>query len=159
MPRAHRHFLSGHVWHITHRCHERSFLLKFARDRQRYLNRLFEAKQRYGLCVLDYMVTCNHMHLLLIDTGADAIARSMQLIAGRTAQEYNGRKQRQGAFWEDRCHATAIERNEHLHRCVAYIDPNMARAGRVRHPREWTHSGYAESSAREPATPSSICPA
>lgn len=26
----------------------------------------------------------------------------MQLIAGRTAQEYNQRKMRQGAFWEDR---------------------------------------------------------
>jgi putative transposase len=30
----------------------------------------------------------------------------MQLIAGRTAQEYNRRKNRQGAFWEDRYHAT-----------------------------------------------------
>lgn len=33
----------------------------------------------------------------------------MQLIAGRTAQEYNQRKNRQGAFWEERYHATAIE--------------------------------------------------
>ena len=33
----------------------------------------------------------------------------MQLIAGRTAQEYNQRKGRQGAFWDDRYHATAIE--------------------------------------------------
>jgi hypothetical protein len=36
--------------------------------------------------------------------------------AGRTAQEYNQRKGRQGAFWEDRYHATAIEIDEHLHR-------------------------------------------
>jgi hypothetical protein len=28
-------------------------------------------------------------HLLANDTGSDAIAQSMQLIAGRTAQEYN----------------------------------------------------------------------
>jgi hypothetical protein len=21
MPRANRHFLPGHLWHITHRCH------------------------------------------------------------------------------------------------------------------------------------------
>jgi putative transposase len=32
MPRAHRYFLPNHVWHITHRCHQRDFLLKFARD-------------------------------------------------------------------------------------------------------------------------------
>ena len=29
MPRANRHFLPGHVWHITHRCHRKEFLLKF----------------------------------------------------------------------------------------------------------------------------------
>ena len=52
----------------------------------------------------------------------------MQLIAGRTAQEYNQRKGKPGAFWEDRYHATAIETDEHLHRCMVYIDLNMVRA-------------------------------
>jgi len=32
----------------------------------------------------------------------------MQLIAGRTAQQYNRRKTRNGAFWKDRYHATAV---------------------------------------------------
>ena len=29
-----------------------------------------------------------------------------------------------------------------LHRCVVYIDFNMVRAGVVKHPAEWPHSGY-----------------
>jgi len=33
MPRAYRYFIPGQVWHITQRCHEKGFLLKFARDR------------------------------------------------------------------------------------------------------------------------------
>lgn len=144
MPRANRHFLSGHIWHITHRCHEKQFLLKFARGRQSYLRWLFEAKKRFGLCVLNYMVTSNHLHLLVKDTGGNVIAQSMQLIAGRTAQEYNQRKGRHGAFWEDRYHATAIQADEHLHRCLVYIDLNMVRAGIVRHPLHWVHSGYRE---------------
>jgi putative transposase len=144
MPRANRYFLPGHIWHITHRCHQKQLLLKFARDRQRYLNWLFEAKKRYGLCVLDYMVTSNHVHLLVKDTGRDVIAQSMQLVAGRTAQEYNQRKNRHGAFWEDRYHATAIEADEHLHRCLVYIDLNMVRAGAIDHPFKWVHSGYRE---------------
>jgi len=129
MPRANRYFLPGHIWHITHRCHQRKFLLKFARDRRRYLHWMFEAKKRFGLCVLDYTVTSNHIHLLVKDTGAGVIAESMQLIAGRTAQEYNRGKGKQGAFWADRYHATAIERDEHLHRCLTYIDLHMLRAG------------------------------
>lgn len=144
MPRANRHFLPGQLWHITHRCHEKAFLLKFARDRRRYLRWLFEAKRRFGLCVLNYVVTSNHIHLLVKDTEDRAIAQSVQLIAGRTGQEYNHRKTRQGAFWEDRYHATAIEGDEHLHRCVVYIDLNMVRAGVVRHPVSWAHGGYRE---------------
>lgn len=144
MPRAHRHFLPGHVWHITHRCHQKAFLLRFARDRDRYLYWLFEARKRFGLCVLDYMVTSNHVHLLVQDTGPEVIARSMQLVAGRSGQEYNQRKRRQGAFWEDRYHATAIETDTHLHRCLVYIDLNMVRAGVVAHPADWRHGGYGE---------------
>ena len=68
----------------------------------------------------------------------------MQLAAGRTAQQYNRRKSRQGAFWEDRYHATAIQNDAHLHRCMTYIDLNMVRAGVVAHPNAWTHSGYNE---------------
>ncbi len=114
MLRANRYFLPGHVWHITHRCHQKAFLLKIARDRRRYLDWVFEAKKRFGLSVLNYMVMSNHIHLLVKDTGPNVTAQSMQLIAGRTAQEYNQRKGRQGAFWDDRYHATAIEADEHL---------------------------------------------
>jgi REP element-mobilizing transposase RayT len=144
MPRANRHFLPGQFWHLTHRCHERSFLFKFARDRRAYRYWLFEAKKRFGLRVLNYVVTSNHVHLLVQDSGEGVIAQSMQLAAGRTAQEYNLRKGRQGAYWEDRYHATAIEGDGHLHRCIAYIDLNMVRAGVVRHPAAWVNGGYRE---------------
>jgi putative transposase len=81
---------------------------------------------------------------LVRDAGANVIADSMQLIAGRSGQEYNQRKARHGAFWEDRYHATAIETGEHLYRCLVYIDLNVVRAGVVTHPSEWAHSGYRE---------------
>ena len=68
----------------------------------------------------------------------------MQLIAGRTAQEFNNRKDRRGAYWEDRYHATAVQTDEHLAQCITYIDLNMIRAGVVRHPSEWDVGGYQE---------------
>ena len=89
MPRAHRHFVPGHIWHITHRCHRKQFLLKFAVHRKRWRRWLFEARERFGLCVLDYVVTSNHIHLLVRDRGRREISSSLQLVAGRTAQEYN----------------------------------------------------------------------
>ena len=145
MSRANRHYIPGYVWHITHRCHKKEFLLKFARDRRLWLKWLFEAKKRHGLSVLNYTVTSNHIHLLVRDNGErDVIPASLQLIAGRTAQEYNRRKDRKGAYWEDRYHATAIETDLHLVRCMVYMDLNMVRAGVVKHPSEWPESGYTE---------------
>lgn len=145
MPRANRHFIPGQVWHVTHRCHKQEFLLKFARDRQRWVRWLFEAKRRYGIRILDYAVTSNHIHLLAQDGDErETLPRTIQLVAGRTAQEYNQRKNRTGAFWEDRYHASAVEEGEHLLRCMVYIDMNMVRAGVVGHPSEWPFCGYNE---------------
>jgi REP-associated tyrosine transposase len=146
MARANRHFISGYAWRITHRCHKKEFLLKLVKDRERLLYCFFQAKKRYGLCILNFIITSNHFHLLVYDKGhnPDHIPKSIQLIAGRTGQEYNQRKNRKGAFWEDRYHATAVQDDSHLIQCINYIDMNMVRAGVVDHPEEWKQSGYNE---------------
>ncbi len=144
-PEAKRHYIAGQVWHITQRCHKREFLLRFAKDRRRWLQWLFEAKRRYGLAILNYTVTSNHIHLLVVDDGErETIPKSIQLVAGRTGQEYNERKKRKRAYWENRYHATAIEAGEHLLRCLVYIDLNMVRAGVVKHLAQWAFGGYNE---------------
>ena len=81
MPRANRYFLPGRVWHLTYRCHQKAFLPKVARDLCRYLHGVFEVKKRFGLSVLNYMVTSNHIHLLVKDTGRHVIPQSMPLLS------------------------------------------------------------------------------
>ena len=72
MARAKRHFLPGHAWHLTHRCHKKEFLLKLVKDRQRWLYWLFQAneiqrpRQRYG--IIDFK---NLMALLQIEDSVD----------------------------------------------------------------------------------------
>ncbi len=145
MGRAKLHHVPGYAWHLTHRCHDRDFLLKFARDKDRWLHWLFEAKKRYGLVILGYTVTSNHIHLLVYDSGlGQVIPRSILLAASRTGREYNIRKTRSGAFWEDHYHATAVETETHLRQGLVYIHLNMVRAGVVDHPREWPFGSYAE---------------
>lgn len=145
MPRANRYHLPGLIWHITHRCHNRNYLLNFKKDRDRYRYWLRESRGRYGLCLLNYILTSNHIHLIVYDDGdPETIGRSMQLTQGRIAQEYNQRKRRMGAFWQDRYHATAVQSHQHLKRCMTYIDLNMVRAGVVMHPADWPSAGYHE---------------
>jgi REP element-mobilizing transposase RayT len=103
------------------------------RDQRRWLQWLFEAKKRFGITILNYSVTSNHVHLVIRDDKEqEVIPQTMQLVAGRTGQEYNQRKNRKGAFWEDRYHATAVEVDSHLVQCMVYIDLNMVRAGPLR---------------------------
>ncbi len=144
MPRANRLFNHHPIWHLTHRCHNREFLLKFARDRRLWCHWLFEARRRYSLSVLNYIVTSNHIHLMIACDDKDIVPLAMGLVAGRTAQSYNRRKGRRGAFWEDRYHAVPITSQEHFNECLVYVDLNMVRAGVVQHPGEWADSGYNE---------------
>ena len=57
MPRANRLYIPGYVWHITHSCHKKEFLLKFDKDRRLWLQWLFEARKRFSLTVLNFAVT------------------------------------------------------------------------------------------------------
>ncbi|MFN8628712.1 MAG: hypothetical protein U0587_22420 [Candidatus Binatia bacterium] len=78
MPRANRHRPAGHGWHLTERGDHKQFLLKFACDRQAWIDWLSEARKRYTPSVLNYQVTRNHVQLLMHDRGGDEIIQSMQ---------------------------------------------------------------------------------
>ena len=144
MARANRLRGDGGVFHLTHRCHNRSFLLKFARDRDAYRTRLREELQDFELSLLDYTITCNHAHLLVDSAQRQAVSGFMQAVAGEFARAYNVRKGRMNAFWGDNFNATLVEDGQYLWRCLIYIELNMIRCGVVKHPREWDWSGYQE---------------
>jgi hypothetical protein len=42
---------------------------------------------------------------------------------------FNQRKNRNGAFWEDRFHAIAIKDGDHFFRCCAYIEAEKGDIG------------------------------
>jgi REP-associated tyrosine transposase len=52
MARANRWRGEGGIFHLTHRCHNRAFLLKFARDRDAYRALLREHLQKYQVGML-----------------------------------------------------------------------------------------------------------
>ena len=131
MPRANRYLLPGQIAHITHRCHNREFLLRFDRDRRVYRWWLWQALNRYRVSLLAYAITSNHVHLLVRAMESKQLSACIQLVHGRVAQPYLRRKGRSGAFWSDRFHVTMIESGAHLWRCLTYIELNMVRAGVV----------------------------
>jgi putative transposase len=144
MPRANRYILPGYAYHLTHRCHDRQWLLKFAADRNEYRLRLRRALRDSRISLLAYCVTFNHVHLLMTAPEPGDVSAFMQRLQGEFAEWYNRRKRRSGAYWDGRYHCTMIEGGRHLRNCMRYIDLNMVRAGAVAHPREWRWCGYDE---------------
>ena len=114
MPRANRLSSQGGIFHVTHRCHNREFLLKFARVRDGYRAKLRECLAAYEVALLDYCITSNHVHLLLDAQDRLQISRLMRSVAGEFARAYNRRKKRLNAFWGDNYHATLIEEGQSL---------------------------------------------
>ena len=135
MPRANRYILPGRTYHLTHRCHNRSFLFRFAKDRTEYCRRLRWAVREFRVSLLAYTITSNHTHLLARAAQAETISAFMQKLEGEFAEYYNMRKRRSGAFWGGRFHSTMIDNGEYLWDCMRYIDLNMVRAGVVEHSR------------------------
>jgi putative transposase len=144
MSRAHRLPGSGGIYHLTHRCHNRAFLLKFACDRNAYRAKVREHLRQYQVRLLDYCLTSNHVHLLVEVGDRGELSAWMQCVAGEFARAYNRRKRRTNAFWGDNFHATVVEEGNYLWRCLCYIELNMVRAGVVSHPRDWEWVGYHE---------------
>ena len=149
MPRANRYIVPGHIYHLTHRCHDRVFLLKFAKDRNGYRRRILSALKKYEVSLLGYTITSNHVHMVAWSEELGEISRFMQEAAVGFAQEFNRRKNRSGGYWEGRFGSTMVEGGVYVEHCLVYVDLNMVRCGKVKHPGDWGWSGYGEVMGRK----------
>lgn len=136
--------VEGYTYHLTHRCHDRRFLLKFRKERDAYREWLRIGVKRHGVSVYGYCVTSNHVHVVVHVDDREAVARMMQLPSGVVARSLNRRKNHGNSVWEHPYQCTMIQNGVHLLRCLRYVDLNMVRAGKVRHPGEWRWCGHDE---------------
>jgi putative transposase len=135
---------AGYTYHLTHRCHDRRFLLKFMRDRDTYRRWLREAVKRYGVPVYNYSITSNHVHVVLKVDDTEAVGLMMHLVAGAFGQQLNRRKGHEGSVWEHPYQCTIVQNGRHLLNCLRYVSLNMVRAGVVKHPNDWRWCGHDE---------------
>jgi putative transposase len=144
MPRSARILLPEHIYHLTHRCHNGSFFLRFDTVRMEYRRRLRQAVRKFKISIFNYCITSNHIHILLKVRYPARTGTFMRHLEGEFASRYNRRHHRRGAFWSERYHATLIEDGCHFWNCMLYIDLNMVRAEVVAHPAHWRWCGYQE---------------
>ena len=148
MPRAARYLQEGYVYHLTHRCLDGEFFLRFTRERDAYREWLRVGATRYKVPVLGYTITSNHVHVVVDAQDRYAVADMMKLASASVAQSRNLLKRREGSAWEHPYHCTRVQDGRHLLNCLRYVDLNMVRAGKVKHPRDWRWCSYDELTGR-----------
>jgi len=148
VPNASRYLQSGCTYHLTHRCHDRRFLLRTHRERNDYRKWLREGARRYAVPIYNYCVTSNHVHVIAHVDDPGAVSSMMQLASATVARHWNRLKGHGGSFWEHPFKCTMVQSGQHLLNCLRYVSLNMVRAGVVGHPSEWRWCGDDELTGR-----------
>ena len=87
MPRRKRTWIDKTCYHITPGAmYEKKFLFRFAKYRNFCTRHLFKMRKQYNIDILDYMVTSNHIHLLLISKKGERISEGLRYLQGRIGQ-------------------------------------------------------------------------
>jgi len=141
MSRPLRITYPGAFYHVTSRGNEKKDVFKSQRDRQKFLDYLSSATQRYGAIVHAYCLLSNHYHLLL-ETPAGNLSQIMQHINGAYTTYFNVKRKRSGHLFQGRFKAILVEADEYATELSRYIHLNPVRAGMVARPEEYRWSSY-----------------
>lgn len=129
MARQARLVFPGLVHHVVQRGHNHGAIFGDDEDRQRYLDVLRDAVRDAGVPALGYVLLPDHVHLLLLPSREDALARVMQDVGRRYVTWFNQRHGRRGTLWEGRFRAHAVEPGERVLDVLAFIEGHMTRVG------------------------------
>lgn len=141
MSRQLRIVYPGAYYHVTSRANERKDVFKSQRDREKFLEYLTSATERYGAVVHAFCLMSNHYHLLL-ETPEGNLSQIMRHINGAYTTYFNMKRKRSGHLFQGRFKAILIEADEYLTELSRYIHLNPVRAGIVEKPEQYKWSSY-----------------
>lgn len=131
----------GAYYHVTSRGNEQKNGFKSRRDREKFLEYLESATQRYGAVIHAYCQMSNHYHLLL-ETPAGNLSQIMQHINSAYTTYFNVKRKRSGHLFQGRYKALLVEADEYATELSRYIHLNPVRAAMVARPEDWPWSSY-----------------
>jgi len=141
MARPLRITYPGACYHVTSRGNEQKDVFKSQRDREKFLEYLASATERYGAVIHAYCLLSNHYHLLL-ETPHGNLSQIMRHINGAYTTYFNVKRKRAGHLFQGRFKAILVEAGEYALELSRYIHLNPVRAGMVTRPEEYRWSSY-----------------
>ncbi len=141
MARQLRIAFESAFYHVTSRGNTRQPIFFDDKDRERFIEVLKRAKERYAYLLHAYALMDNHYHLLL-ETPRANLSRIMQTINTSYTVYVNKRHDRTGHLFQGRFKAIVVEKDAYLLELSRYIHLNPVRAGLVLQPEAYRWTSY-----------------
>ena len=141
MARSLRITYPGAFYHVTSRGNERKEVFKSKCDREKFLDYLESATERYQAVIHVFCLMDNHYHLLL-ETPSGNLPQIMRHINGAYTTYFNVKRERVGHLFQGRYKAILVDRDEYAKALSRYIHLNPVRAKIVNTPGEYEWSSY-----------------
>ena len=152
MARPLRIAFPGAFYHVTARGNERKAVFKSERDREKFLEYLETASERYQAVIHAFCLMDNHYHLLL-ETPAGNLSQIMHHINGAYTTYFNVKRVRTGHLFQGRYKAILVEKDAYAKELSRYIHLNPVRAKMVQAPEQYAWTSYNFYIGKEKAPP------
>ena len=132
----------GAFYHVINRGNAGEDIFKSNRDRERFLEYLEAASERFSIRVHTYCLMTNHFHLL-VETPEANLSRAVQWINVSYAVYFNIKRRRHGHLFQGRFKSLLVDADEYLKHLSRYIHLNPVRAKMVESASEYPWSSYS----------------
>ena len=132
----------GAYYHIINRGNAGEKIFKNKRDKEKFLEYLALAVERFSIVVHIYCLMDNHYHLLLQTQEAN-LSKSIQWLNVSYATYFNKKRQRNGHLFQGRFKAILVDADNYLVQLSRYIHLNPVQAKIVASQDEFLWSSYS----------------
>lgn len=136
-----RLFAAGVLYHVIVRGNQRQKIFTSDSDYRAYTERLARYRKKYNYVLHAYCLMPNHVHLL-VESSEHPLAKFMQGLQQSYSQYFNLKHRKTGHVFEGRYKAILCQEDAYLLQLIHYIHLNPVRAGMVRSPERYRHSGH-----------------
>lgn len=119
-----RYFEQDIYYHVYNRGNRKQQIFLSARDYERFLKKVVEYKEKYGVNILAYCLMPNHFHFLLQKKSSDSISKFISDLCNSHSRFFNVKYETVGSLFQGRFKAKRVDKDEYAIHLSRYIHLN-----------------------------------
>ena len=143
MVRIPRQTLTGGIYHIIQRGHNKAYIFNDQMDKLTFLDLVSKCKATYAFHILFYVLMDNHYHLI-IEIQDMQLGALMKRINQTYSLYYHRKHACTGTVYGTRYRVFPVTDKAYFYQLIMYLAHNPVKAGIVKHPVEYRWSAHME---------------